>query len=57
MKQLFLARAALLNVDRREHAAIGQLPIEVDLEVAGALELLEDHFVHARSGVDERRSR
>ena len=54
MQQLFLARAALLDVDRREHAAIGQLAIEVDLEVAGALELLEDHFVHARAGVDQR---
>ena len=53
-QQLFLAGAALLDVDRREDAAVGELAIEVDLEVAGALELLEDHFVHARAGVDQR---
>jgi hypothetical protein len=34
-----VAGAALLDVERREHAAIGELAIEVDLEVAGALEL------------------
>jgi hypothetical protein len=53
-EQLFLPRAALLDVDGREHAPVGELPIEVDLHVAGALELLEDHVVHARAGVDER---
>src|SRR5436853_6179592 len=41
-EQFFFARAALLDVDRREHAAIRELAIEMDLEVAGALELLED---------------
>ena len=54
MQQFFLPGAALLDVDGREHAAIGQLAIEVDLHVAGALELFEDHFVHARAGVDQR---
>src|SRR5207249_2608657 len=54
-EELFLPRPALLNVDRREDAAIGELPIEMDFEVAGALELLEDDLVHARAGVDERR--
>jgi hypothetical protein len=44
----------LLDVDRREHAAVGELAIEVDLGVARPLELLEDHFVHARAGVDQR---
>ena len=32
-------------------------PIEVELAVAGALELLEDDLVHARAGVDQRRWR
>ena len=48
-EQLFFPRAALLDVDRREDAAVGELAIEVDFQVAGALELLEDHFVHAAS--------
>jgi hypothetical protein len=38
----------------REDALLHQLAIEVDLAVAGALELFEDHLVHARAGVDER---
>jgi hypothetical protein len=36
-----------LDVDRREDALVGELAVEVDLHVAGALELLEDHLVHA----------
>ena len=49
-EELLLARAALADVNRREHAAIGELAIEVNYRVAGALELLEDDFVHARAG-------
>ena len=30
------------------------LAVEDDLRVAGALELLEDHLVHARAGIDQR---
>ena len=37
-----------------EDAPVGELAVEVDFHVAGALELLEDHFVHARAGVDQR---
>ena len=33
-EQLLFARAALLDINRGEHAAIGQLPIEVNLHVA-----------------------
>jgi hypothetical protein len=33
---------------------VGELAVEHDLAVAGALELLEDDLVHARAGVDER---
>ena len=42
-----------MDVDRGENAALDQLAVEVDLHVAGALELLEDHVVHPRTGVDE----
>src|ERR1035437_2843613 len=53
-QQFFFPRPALQNVDRREYATICQLPVQVDLEVARALELLEDYLVHARAGIDER---
>src|SRR5438067_8042362 len=51
---LLLARAARLDVDGREDALLGERAVEVDLAVAGALELLEYHLVHPRPGVDER---
>ena len=44
-----------VDVDGREDALVGQLAVEADLHVAGALELLEDDLVHARAGVDQRR--
>src|SRR6185503_9117309 len=53
-EQLLFTGAALLDVDRREHAAIRELAIEMDFQVTRALELFEDDFVHARAGVDER---
>ena len=52
---LLLARAALGNVNGREQAAVGQLAVQNQLHVAGALELLENQFVHARAGVHQRR--
>ena len=55
MRLLFLTSAALLEIDRREHALVGELPVEMDFHVAGPFELLEDDVVHARAGVDERR--
>src|SRR5690606_33643603 len=51
---LLLARARLRDVDRGEDALLGQVAVEGDLAVTGALELLEDHLVHAAAGVDER---
>ena len=45
-----------MSIDGND-ALVGELPIEVDFHVAGALELLEDDVVHARAGVDERRRR
>src|SRR5262245_39067172 len=53
-QQLFLARAGLDDVDRREHALVHELAVKMDFHVARALELFEDHIVHARAGVDER---
>ena len=55
VEQLFFAaRARLRDVDRRPDAAVGQLAVEHQLHVAGALELLEDQLVHAAAGVDQR---
>ncbi len=35
-------------------ALVGDLAVEDDFRVTGALELFEDHFVHAAAGVDQR---
>src|SRR5690606_36907339 len=53
-QQLFLAGAGLADVERREDALVGDLAVEHDLRIAGTLELLEDHLVHAAAGVDQR---
>ena len=53
-EQLFLARAGARDVDRREGALVGHLAVEDEFRVAGALELFEDHFVHAAAGIDQR---
>src|SRR3984885_11086657 len=55
-QQLFLTSSGTLNVDRREHALIHQLAIQNHFHVASSLELFEDHFVHARAGIDKRSS-
>ena len=52
-QHLFLAGAAAVDVDRRPDAAIDQLAVEHDFLVAGPLELLENHFVHAAACVDQ----
>src|SRR5262245_44339900 len=55
-EQLLLAtRAARPNVDRRIDALLREAAVELDLAVARALELLEDHVVHARPRLDDRR--
>src|SRR6478735_690453 len=53
-QDLFLTGAGRVDVHRREDALVRELPVELELHVAGALELLEDHLVHARAGLDER---
>src|SRR5262249_45384210 len=53
-KELFLlAGSALRDVHGREDAALEQAAVENDLGVPGPLELLEDHFVHSRTGIDQ----
>src|SRR5690606_1009706 len=42
-----------VDVHRGEDALVGELPDQLELGVAGALELLEDDLVHAGPGVDQ----
>ena len=46
---------ALAAAETEKSAAVGQLAVEHDLAVTGALELLEDHLVHPGTGVDQGR--
>src|SRR5439155_19910879 len=52
-EQLFAPRPTSRNVNGRIDALLGQTPVEPQLPVAGTLELLEDHLVHAAPGVHE----
>src|SRR6185312_13725043 len=53
-QDLFLTGTGRVDVHRGEDALVGELPVELELHVAGALELLEDHLVHAGPGVHQR---
>src|SRR5690242_14500601 len=53
-QQFLAAGTGLVDVDGREHAALGDAAVHVDLGVAGALELLIDHVIHARAGLHQR---
>ena len=52
-QQVLVARARGNGVDGREDAAVGQIAIELELHVAGALELLKDDLVHLGAGIDK----
>src|SRR5712691_317769 len=52
-QHLFAAGARRGDVDRGERAPFLELAVEDHFRVAGALELLVDHVVHPRAGVDE----
>src|SRR4051812_35151469 len=52
-EQLFLTGAGALDIDGREDTLVDQFAVENDFHVAGALELFEDDFVHARPGVNQ----
>src|SRR5690625_4389982 len=56
-EQVLTPRARLEDVDSREDAALLEATGEVKLHVAGTLELLEDHVVHARTGLHQRGSK
>src|SRR5450759_3347372 len=51
--ELFLARPGLLDVYCGEDALVSELAVEVELHVAGALELLEDDLIHPASGIHQ----
>src|ERR1700741_3559775 len=61
-QQLLLAGAGLVDIDGRERPLVGDLAVQLQLGVAGALELLEDHRVtrgpglHQRGGEDGQRA-
>src|SRR5881275_2582932 len=52
-KLLLFSGAALGNINGREQAAIGKFPIKHEFHVTGALEFLENEFVHARTRIYE----
>src|SRR6266508_3139501 len=54
-QQLLLAGRGGVHVEGGEDAALRELAVQPHLHVPGALERLEDHLVHARAGVDQRR--
>ena len=43
-----------VDVDRREHALLGDAAIQMDFRIAGAFEFLENDVVHLRTGIDQR---
>src|ERR1700730_9016196 len=53
-QQFLLAGAGARDVDCGVSPFVGALAVENDFRIAGALEFLEDHFVHARAGIDKR---
>ena len=53
-KQILVAGTGLDGIDSREDSTVGQVAVELELHVAGALELLEDDLVHLGPGVDQR---
>ena len=52
-QHLFAPGAGTVDEDGRVDAFFRDLPIQVQLHVAGAFELLVDHLVHAGAGVDQ----
>ena len=52
-QEIFLAGTAGSKVDGGEEAFLGNRSVKDQLHVPGALELLEDHLVRPRPGVDE----
>lgn len=55
-QQVFLAGSRTIDIYGREDAFFGKVAIKIDFHIACSLELFEDHLIHARSRVNERRS-
>src|SRR5258708_2317492 len=53
-QEFLAAGAGAVHAERGIEAFLGHAAVEVDLHVAGALEFLVDHVVHARARVDQR---
>ena len=53
LQKVIATRGALDEIDGREEALVGQTAVKLQLHVACALELFENHLVHLRTGVDE----
>ena len=53
VEQVVAAGGAEGDVHSREDALVGELPVELQLEVACALEFLENHVVHLGTGLGE----
>ena len=53
--QQLLLHARAGDIDRREHSLIRNLAIENNFRIAGSLEFFENHLVHARAGLNQRR--
>ena len=51
LQQVVAACRALYEVDGRVDALVGQHAVELELGVAGTLELFEDDLVHLAAGV------
>ncbi len=53
IEQFLAPGGGIEDMDRGENPLLGKAAVEVQLHVAGALELLEDDLVHAALGLDE----
>src|SRR5258706_671662 len=53
VKLCLFSRSRLLDHDRGKDPALEEIAVEQDLGIAGAFELLKNHFVHARACVDQ----
>src|SRR5579859_2993354 len=53
IEQLFLTRAAPLDIDRGKDAFLDEVTVQTQLHVARALELFKNNFIHARARFHE----
>src|ERR1019366_4677636 len=53
-EQFFVPRRGAVDVNSRVETPFGQSAVELELHVAGSLELFEDDLIHLRSGLYQR---